>query len=198
MATLIENRTVVTFPARLDAFTTTALDQQQQRHISVVSSHNIPDDRRREQTDSVANHKTRSPVPTTQHALLVTQDRSYSLIFDFPVPSELGRHEVLIRNRAVGLNHIDWMSVEYNFCLPELPWITGRELAGIVECVGEDVTSLKAGDAVWTCKSPMLSFLVIAGSDKVVQQRTTRIGEPAAFRNWSLCRNTRLSRYPRT
>ena len=107
MSTLIENRTVVAFPAGLDAFATTALDQQQQTHIretKVVLSQNITDERQRERTDSAADPKTLSTLPITQHALLVTQDRSYSLVLDFPVPSALGPYEVLIRNRAVGLN----------------------------------------------------------------------------------------------
>ena len=46
------------------------------------------------------------------------------------------------------------MSVEYGFCLPEYPWITGREMAGIVEKVGDDVRDLKVGDKVWTSKLP--------------------------------------------
>jgi hypothetical protein len=88
--------------------------------------------------------------PRTQNALLVAQDRKYLLIPQFPVPSELGPEEVMIRNYATGLNHIDWKSVNYNFCLPELPWITGREMAGVIDQVGSNVTSLKPGDQVWT------------------------------------------------
>ncbi|KAK2755567.1 hypothetical protein FQN54_006507 [Arachnomyces sp. PD_36] len=58
--------------------------------------------------------------------------------------------EVMIRNCAVGLNPIDWKSVDYNFCIPEFPWVTGREMAGVVEKVGAAVTNLKPGDRVWT------------------------------------------------
>jgi len=91
-------------------------------------------------------------TPTTQTALLVTTGRKYRLETSFPIPQELGKDEVMIRSRAVGLNHIDWKSVEWNFCLPELPWITGREMAGVVERVGAEVSNVKAGDAVWTCE----------------------------------------------
>lgn len=89
----------------------------------------------------------------TQSALLVTADRSYKIVADFPVPQTLAPHEVMIRNHATGLNHIDWKSVDYNFCLPELPWITGREMAGVVERVGADVTRYRPGDKVWTSES---------------------------------------------
>lgn len=91
-------------------------------------------------------------VKEVQNALVVTAERKYQLTSDFPVPEELGADEVMIRNRATGLNHIDWKSVDYNFCLPELPWITGREMAGVVERVGSHVTNVKEGDHVWTSK----------------------------------------------
>lgn len=80
----------------------------------------------------------------------------YELVDDFPTPQIQGPNEVLIRNHAVALNPIDWKSVEYNFCLPQFPWITGRELAGVVVSIGEDVNRLKEGDRVWTSKNGSL------------------------------------------
>jgi len=106
----------------------------------------------RPRTDSHTGCKVPATISSTQTALIITQDRSYRLESEFPTPQDLGAGEVIIRNRAVGLNHIDWKSVEYNFCLPELPWITGREMAGVVERIGSGVTKFKTGDAVWTCK----------------------------------------------
>jgi hypothetical protein len=58
--------------------------------------------------------------------------------------------EVVISNHATGLNPIDYKSVDYNFCLPQFPWITGREMAGVLEAVGSGVTDVKVGDHVWT------------------------------------------------
>ncbi|EXJ80686.1 hypothetical protein A1O3_06970 [Capronia epimyces CBS 606.96] len=89
-------------------------------------------------------------VGSKQRALVITPSRAFQIIHDFPVPRELAPGDVMIRNKAAGLNHIDWKSVEYNFCLPELPWIIGREMAGVVERVGTEVTNLKPGDHVWT------------------------------------------------
>lgn len=88
--------------------------------------------------------------PETQNALLITKN-GYKLSNSYPVP-ELQTGEVMIRNHATGLNPIDWKSVEYNFCLPEHPWITGREMAGVVARLGPGVKSVSVGDRVWTSK----------------------------------------------
>ena len=48
-------------------------------------------------------------VPTTQRAvLLYGAHQPYQLVENHPVPVDLQRDEVLIENRAVGLNPIDW------------------------------------------------------------------------------------------
>jgi NADPH:quinone reductase-like Zn-dependent oxidoreductase len=76
----------------------------------------------------------------------------YEIEKSCPFPSLNHEGEVIIRATAVGLNPIDWKSVDYGFCLPEFPWITGREMAGVVEQVGAEVTGLKIGQRVWTSK----------------------------------------------
>ena len=58
----------------------------------------------------------------TQKALVVSRKGEYEIRPDFPIPA-LGDNEVMIRSHYVGLNPIDWKSVEYNFCLPEFPWV---------------------------------------------------------------------------
>jgi NADPH:quinone reductase-like Zn-dependent oxidoreductase len=75
---------------------------------------------------------------------------TYALVDDHPFPSLESDDEIVISTRAVGLNPIDWKSVDYNFCLPAFPWVTGREMAGIVEAVGSNVRDFKVGDRVWT------------------------------------------------
>ena len=87
----------------------------------------------------------------TQQALIVAGKGTYALVDDHPI-SALAENEVRIRNHAVGLNPIDWKSVDYNFCLPQFPWITGREMAGVVDEVGSAVDEWKVGDKVWTSK----------------------------------------------
>ncbi|KAL2829310.1 chaperonin 10-like protein [Aspergillus pseudoustus] len=85
-----------------------------------------------------------------QCALLINAACEYKLTMSFPVPTSLHSNEVMIRNYATGLNPIDWKSLAYNFCLPQFPWITGREMAGIVARVGDAVTNCRVGDRVWT------------------------------------------------
>jgi Zn-dependent alcohol dehydrogenase len=89
-------------------------------------------------------------IQTMQCALLVTEGGKYELTDSFPVPDILANGEVMIQTYAVGLNPIDWKSVEYNFCLPEHPWITGREMAGVISRVAPDVKNVRPGDRVWT------------------------------------------------
>ncbi|KAI1869964.1 uncharacterized protein JN550_005554 [Neoarthrinium moseri] len=90
------------------------------------------------------------PSTFTQRALIVNHERKYELQDNFTTPAYLSEHEVKIRTCAVGLNQIDYKSVDYNFCLPQLPWITGREMAGVVEEVGSAVQHLEPGHRVWT------------------------------------------------
>ncbi|KAI1767351.1 GroES-like protein [Hypoxylon sp. FL1150] len=88
-------------------------------------------------------------IPDIQKALVVARRGEYEIRHDFPMPA-VGDDEIMIRSHYVGLNPIDWKSVDYNFCLPEFPWVTGREMSGIVAQVGSGVTNFKEGDPVWT------------------------------------------------
>ncbi|KAI1372548.1 GroES-like protein [Hypoxylon crocopeplum] len=88
-------------------------------------------------------------MPRVQKALVVARKGEYEIRHDFPMPT-VGDDEIMIRSQYVGLNPIDWKSVDYNFCLPEFPWVTGREMSGVVVRVGSAVTTFKEGDSVWT------------------------------------------------
>jgi hypothetical protein len=87
-------------------------------------------------------------------SLLVTGKGQYEIREQIISPSHASSGEVIIRTQAVGLNPIDWKSVDYGFCLPEFPWITGREMAGVIEHIGPDVADLKVGQRVWTSMYP--------------------------------------------
>lgn len=59
------------------------------------------------------------------------------------------RGEALIRMKAAGLNFIDiYMRSGLPRVAPKLPFIPGREGAGVVEAIGEGVTEVKPGDRV--------------------------------------------------
>lgn len=95
----------------------------------------------------------------TQQALTVTSKGVYRLDPGYPIPEPVAEGEIMIRNHATGLNPVDWKTVEYNFCLPEFPWITGREMAGTVEKVSSGVTSFKPGDRVWTSRHTLMHLV---------------------------------------
>jgi len=88
--------------------------------------------------------------PIRKNRVLVVASKGTYGFADEPFPELAHDKEVVISNRATGLNPIDYKSVDYNFCLPEFPWVTGREMAGVVEEVGSGVTDVKVGDHVWT------------------------------------------------
>lgn len=58
--------------------------------------------------------------------------------------------EVLVRNVAAGLCHSDLLFFEGTWPHP-VPTILGHEVAGVVEAVGPDVTSVRPGDHVIGC-----------------------------------------------
>ncbi|MGE5399653.1 MAG: NADPH:quinone reductase [Ignavibacteriales bacterium] len=69
---------------------------------------------------------------------------------NLPMPV-LHEHEVLVRVRAVTVNHVDTFirSGAFQTNIP-LPFIIGRDMVGIVETVGSGVRQFKAGEYVWS------------------------------------------------
>ncbi|KAL2847014.1 oxidoreductase [Aspergillus pseudodeflectus] len=89
-------------------------------------------------------------TPTLATALLIKAiGTDYTLEPYHPVPIP-GPDEVLIRCVAVSLNPVDWQSKAYNFGISSLPWVNGRDASGVIEAVGDNMSSLCVGDAVFT------------------------------------------------
>ncbi len=74
------------------------------------------------------------------------------LVFeDVPRP-KASSGEVLVHVRATGVNPIDWKirsGMVKEIYPVEFPWIPGRDISGIIDEVGTNVTDLKQGDAVY-------------------------------------------------
>lgn len=69
---------------------------------------------------------------------------------DVPDPRP-GPGQVLVRVRAAGVNPVDTYIRSGAYArLPELPWIPGGDVAGVIEAAGEGVTRPKRGDRVYT------------------------------------------------
>lgn len=86
----------------------------------------------------------------SQSALLITDLKEpLKLQTDFPIP-ELKDHDVLVNNKAIGLNPIDWKGKKYGFGIYHFPWINGRESSGTVVQTGRSVdeADFKVGDKV--------------------------------------------------
>ena len=65
-----------------------------------------------------------------------------------PVP-EVGPHDVLIRVRAVGFNPTDYQLRQAGHPDISPPVVLGRDVAGVVEACGTEVTALQPGAAVY-------------------------------------------------
>jgi NADPH2:quinone reductase len=66
---------------------------------------------------------------------------------DITLPAP-GPGEVLVRNRAIGLNFIDTYFRTGLYAAPQMPFVPGNEGAGEVISVGANVTEFKPGDRV--------------------------------------------------
>ncbi|EOA88033.1 uncharacterized protein SETTUDRAFT_160546 [Exserohilum turcica Et28A] len=75
----------------------------------------------------------KSSLPKIQRALLLHGVRQpYVTSRDTKVPGVHHDYELLVKVNAAGLNPIDWKAPDYNFGIPTLPYISGRELVGTV------------------------------------------------------------------
>jgi hypothetical protein len=74
--------------------------------------------------------------------------QEYKLTQNHCIPSLNAENEILVKVIAVGLNPIDWKGPEYNFGLPSLPWINGRDLAGVVVKAHKTLRRIRIGDVI--------------------------------------------------
>jgi NADPH:quinone reductase len=70
---------------------------------------------------------------------------------EVPTPSP-GPREVLVRTHAVGVNFIEIYQRSGGYPVP-LPFTPGSEASGVVEAVGDEVTTLRVGDRVCTAEA---------------------------------------------
>ncbi|KAF2198713.1 GroES-like protein [Delitschia confertaspora ATCC 74209] len=88
-------------------------------------------------------------LPHKQTVLLLHAPREpYQLTSDYELPTIKNDDELLVRVRAAGLNPIDWKAPDFNFGIPTLPYISGRELVGEVIVVPRTGSWFRKGDIV--------------------------------------------------
>ena len=86
-------------------------------------------------------------MPQNRAAFIVSPRKTPLDIRDAPYPS-VGEKEVIIRNRAVAINHIDWKIQDYEFVPFRYPGVLGHEGAGEVVEVGTNCIQIRVGDRV--------------------------------------------------
>lgn len=84
---------------------------------------------------------------TSQNAIVITSFEEPLKLSTIPIP-KLNEYDILVRNKAVGLNPIDWKAKKYKFGVYSFPWINGRESSGVVVRLGSKVDNLKVNDNV--------------------------------------------------
>lgn len=82
-----------------------------------------------------------------------------------------GPGEALVRHRAVGLNYIDVYHRTGRYPLGALPAVLGMEAAGVVEAVGQGVTSVTPGDRVAYATEPVGAYAQarVMGADRLLR-----------------------------
>ncbi|OOF94134.1 hypothetical protein ASPCADRAFT_516425 [Aspergillus carbonarius ITEM 5010] len=75
-------------------------------------------------------------VPTQSALLLKGVGEQYTLVTDHAIPAISKNDEILVKGPA------------YNFGIPSLPWINGRDLAGVVVQVNDENSRVRVGDRV--------------------------------------------------
>jgi len=69
-------------------------------------------------------------------------------------PPQPNKNQVLVRVKAAGVNPVDtYIRGGQYAAKPNLPFTPGKDAAGIVEAVGEDVKKLEVGNRVYTANS---------------------------------------------
>lgn len=84
----------------------------------------------------------------TQTALLLLAKQGKFAIGSRPIPKPSAR-EILIKIQAAALNPVDWKVQQYGFAVKDYPAVLGQDIAGVVEEIGQEVTTFVKGDKVY-------------------------------------------------
>ena len=92
-----------------------------------------------------------------------------------------GPHDVLVRTAHTGLCHSDLHCID-GVSHVEPPVVLGHEASGVVEAVGEEVTSVRPGDHVVACMSAFCGQCrqCISGHPNLCEQRVSMLTRPSA------------------
>ncbi|CEL08174.1 hypothetical protein ASPCAL11326 [Aspergillus calidoustus] len=134
----------------ITTLTTTTLDE---KRPAIYHEELLIEQRENTRVTSRTGQTVNTPSLTQRALLLHAAQQPYALVTDHAIPTLLHKDEILIKVTAIGLNPIDWKGPAFNFGIPSLPWVNGRDLAGVIvqapETTGSSSTSrLRKGDLV--------------------------------------------------
>ncbi|KAL7273042.1 Type I Polyketide synthase [Rhizina undulata] len=86
-------------------------------------------------------------VAQTQKAAIYEQAGEKPVLGERPVPTP-APNQVLVKVVSAGVNSVDWKLIKYRIFIEEFPSAIGKDIAGIVEKVGDEVKDFKVGDRV--------------------------------------------------
>lgn len=88
-------------------------------------------------------------------------------LVEVPVP-EVGKGQVRIQIEATALGFVDGLMVRGQYQIrPDLPYVPGGEIAGVVDALGEGVETLRVGDrvATWQLGGGLAEYAVVPATD---------------------------------
>lgn len=80
-------------------------------------------------------------------AAIIPSSKAQLVVESRPIPSPQGS-ELLIRNRALATNPVDWKIQDHGIFFTRYPNVLGSDIAGTVEAIGPDVKLFEKGDRV--------------------------------------------------
>ena len=86
-------------------------------------------------------------TPTQQKAIFLHAKQGEFAVGTRDVPKP-GPGDILVKNVAAGINPVEWKIQAFGLFVEKYPAILGLDAAGLVETVGEGVTTFKKGDRV--------------------------------------------------
>lgn len=83
----------------------------------------------------------------SNRAAWLDEKNSKLRVGDAPMPQP-GPEEIVIKNRAIAVNTVDWHMQDIGIFVQQWPTILGSDVAGEVHEVGSNVTRFKKGNRV--------------------------------------------------
>ena len=121
-------------------------------------------------------------LDANQNVLLIHgPGEEYRLTQKHGIPEQKADNEILVKVIAVGLNPVDWKGPDYNFGLPSLPWINGRDFAGVVVKAHKKLRRIRVGDVVLSPSTDYRDIRKAAFQEYVISTEHTSARVPGHF-----------------